>query len=267
MVTLGRLLGLVACLLGLAGTAIGLAGIYGVWWTGSRLDDANHQVVARLDQGVGRVQEQIPLVQIRVEQARITTADMTEAVKAWTSQQALERLVQRVDLSKRTEKLTGQFQIVDLRLEAAGTTLGDVRGLVVLGQSLGLKLDPATLDRLIEQIDTLRGKMQVAERSLDDIRRLAQTVDEDAIRDRRARILEWLGRVLVTLVDVEARLNTFGTILEGYRSDLERLRGNVSRSIRYGEWIGTALLAWGSAGQLCLMRWGWTCLRRRTHPA
>src|SRR5262245_24245337 len=93
-----RLVGLLALALGLVGVTACAAGAYGVWKVQSRLNRANEKVFAAVDHGFAAAQERVPTVQERVKQAKITTDDLSDALRDWTKREARERVTAKLEI-------------------------------------------------------------------------------------------------------------------------------------------------------------------------
>src|SRR5262245_65913206 len=78
-----RLAGILALSFGLVGVTGCAAGAYCVWLVWSRLDRANGKFFDAIDRGLGAVQDRVPVVQQRVQDAKFTTAAVTDAVRGW----------------------------------------------------------------------------------------------------------------------------------------------------------------------------------------
>src|SRR5262245_21880213 len=110
-----RVVGLLALALGLVGVVACGAGAYGVWRVQSRLNRANDKVFDAVDRGLATVQERIPVAQERVRQAKLTTDDITAALRGWATKKAQERVVAKLEIDSRAAQLAGHLQAVDLR--------------------------------------------------------------------------------------------------------------------------------------------------------
>src|SRR5438105_794586 len=115
---MNRVAGILAVVLGVLGVAGCAAGAYCVWLVASRLDRANDTVFEAIDRGLGAVQDRVPVVQQRVRDSKVTTAEITEAVRGWAGKKVQDRVVSELEIERRVEKLSGQLQAADLRLEA-----------------------------------------------------------------------------------------------------------------------------------------------------
>ena len=90
----------VAAILALAFGVVGVggcaAGAYGVWRVASRLDRANDKLFDTVDRSLEGIQNRVPDVQKRVKGAKVTTAEISAAIRAW----AAKKLTQKNSLNR-----------------------------------------------------------------------------------------------------------------------------------------------------------------------
>jgi hypothetical protein len=257
-----RVVGFVALAFGIVGLAGCAAGAYGVWLAWSRLDRVNDRVFDAIDRGLGVVQDRVPVVRQRVRDAKVTTAEITEAVRTRTAKKVQDHVVTQLEVERRIETLSGRLQAADLRLDASTDAVLDVRELIELGESLGAAVNPASSDELLELLASLRGTVQEAERAVEEIRRFVAPGPEESFGDRSARVAKTLARILLTLSDVDRRLDDFAARLSEVRTGARRSQARTSRYILWGSVVCYGLLTWVAAGQAALSRCGWRRRRR-----
>jgi chromosome segregation ATPase len=260
-----RVIGLFALVLGLVGVIVCGAGAYGVWQVQSRLNRANDKVFDGVDRGLESVQERIPAVRQRVQQAKITTDEVHAALRVWTTKQVQnqvrERIVAKLEIDTRAEQLAGHLHAVDLRLDASTMAVRDVRRLLELSQSLGADVDPASTDDVLELLTQLRGSLKEAEQTVDEVRRFTSP-DSESPEDRLARVVKLLARVVATFADVESRLDRCAARLSELRENARQLHEKTTLRIWQGSLVCYGLLAWMAAAQAALGRWGFSrCFR------
>src|SRR5579864_5224185 len=122
-----RVAAVLALVLGSAGMAGCLAGAYGVWQVQARLDRANDKIFDLADRSLEVVQDRIPIVQQRVTESKVTTAEVTEAIREWGAKKAQDRIVAKLQIENRAEKLSEHLRTADLRLEASTEAVRDIR--------------------------------------------------------------------------------------------------------------------------------------------
>jgi uncharacterized phage infection (PIP) family protein YhgE len=253
-----RVVAVLALVLGIAGMAGCLAGAYGVWLVQSRLERANDKVFDAVDRSVKIVQDQIPLVQHKVKDAKITTGDVSEAFREWGAKKAKDRIVSRLQIESRAEKLSGQLKTVDHKLESSKDAVRGVRQMLEISQDLGARVDPTSMDTVQERLESLQESLQKAERAVDTVRKFAE---DDPVEDRLTQVAKLLARVLLTLNDVDQRLDDFAAKLSEIRMQAQQAHATTSHYIMLGAVACYALLAWIGGGQAALIWWGWSCFR------
>ncbi len=262
-----RIAGLVALAMGLAGVVACGAGAYGVWRVQTRLDRANDKVFDGVDRGLSAAQNRIPVARERVRQAKITTDEVAEALRGWTTKQAQERVAAKLEIDSRAEKLAGHLHAVDLRLDASEMAVRDVRQLLELGQNLGADVDPASTDDVLELLAQVQGTLRETEQTVAEVRKFTDP-NRESVEDRLARVVKLLARVVATFADIESRLDRCAARLAELRADAQRLHEKTSTRIWQGALGCYGLLAWMAAGQAALARWGWyRCFQGRTSTA
>jgi len=243
--------------LGVIGVAVCAAGAYGVWLMGSRLDRANDKVFDAVDRGLGVVEDRVPVVRQRVKDSKVTTSEITDAVRGWAGKAAQDRIASQLEIESRAEKLSGHLRAADLRLEASADAVRDVRQMLELGQSLGARVDPTSTDAVLEMLAAVRGTVQQAERAVDGVRGLASPGGGESVEDRLSRVATVSARVLLTLSEVDRRLDDLAARLSEIRAAARQLQATTSHDIVLASAVCYGLLAWGAAGQAALCGWGW----------
>jgi hypothetical protein len=256
----------IAAVLVLACGGVGVAacgaGGYGVWLAWSRLDRVNDAVFDAADRGLGRIEDRVPAVQQRVRDATVTTAEVAGAVRAWGAEKVRDRAVARLEIEGRVEVLSGHLRAADLRLEASAEAVGDVRRVLELGRSLGARVDPAATDGVLELLAAARDAVRQAGEAVDRVRGFTTPGPGESAADRLARVAELLARVLLTLGEVDRRLDAVAARLSEARTDARELQGRTGRYLAWGAAVCYGLLAWIAAGQAALCSWGWSRCRR-----
>jgi hypothetical protein len=260
-----RAIGLVALVFGLVGVGACGAGAYGAWWMQSRLNRANDKVFDAVDRGLAAVQERIPVAKQRVQQAKLTTDEVSAALRVWAAKKAQERVVAKLEIDRRAEKLSGHLQAVDLRLDASTMAVRDVRRLLEVGQDLGASVDPTSTDDVLELLAALRNSLNEAEQTVAEVREFASP-DRASPEEQLIRLAQLLVRVLATFVEVDSRLDQCSARLAELRVEAQQRKERTSSYILRGALVCYGLLAWMATAQAALCRWGWSLLRRGRPP-
>src|SRR5262245_6706183 len=122
-----RLLGFLALVLGLVGTIACGAGIYFAWVWEPRIQAANVQVFAAVDEGLVSVRDGVGRAQERVKESQIATGEIAAYLRDWGTRQVADRAVARLEIDRRAVKLSGQLQTTDARLESLTEAIRSVR--------------------------------------------------------------------------------------------------------------------------------------------
>jgi hypothetical protein len=250
-----RMVALIAVTFGFLGVIVCLAGLYAVWRIGSRLEQANEKVFARIDQGLASTQDLVRRVQKRVQEAKITTAEIDQKLRAWTKRKAEERLVSRLEVESRAEKLSGYLQTADSWLETSTETIRGIQNVLELGNSLGASLDLAALEGVFEKLTAVRSTLQKTEQTLDQVREFAK--ERESEENRLPRLMKLLARTLLTISDVDTRLGDLVTRLSKRQADAQQTKASTSNFIFVRTIVCYVILAWMAVGQAALCLCGW----------
>jgi hypothetical protein len=250
-----RIAALLFMTLGILGVVACLLGIYGVWIAGSRLNLANDKVFAAVDRGLASGQEHIRGVQKRVQESKITTSEISAKLRDWSITQAKERLAAELEIERRTEKLSGQLQVADTWLQTSSESVRSVQQLLEVGNSLGARLDPAALEEVLEALAKAQNALQKTQVVVEEVRDFATGKEEEA--SRLARVMKLLERALLTIGQVDTRLENPIKRLAEMRTEAHELKSTVYQYILWTTVGCCLLLCWIAAGQAALLWCGW----------
>jgi DNA repair ATPase RecN len=260
-----RVVGLLALAFGFLGVVACMAGVYAVWSVGSRLERANNKTFAMIDKGLESSKVRVGGVQMRVEEAKITTTEIGRTLRDWSTGKAKERLVSQRDIESRAEKLAGRLQTADSWFETSAESIRSVQQFLDLGNSIGVPLDPASLEEMLETLTSLRSTLQQTERTVDGIREFAANKEGESEENRLSRVTKLLGRILVTIGDIDTCLEETETRLSELQADARQMKDRISDYILLTTIGGYLVLALIAAGQSALCLCGWkNCCRRRS---
>jgi chromosome segregation ATPase len=256
-----RVLGLLTLAFGFLGVVSCVAGVYAVWSLGSRLERANDKLFAMIDKGLAVSQDRIREVETRIKESKITTDEFGQRLRDWSTSRAKEGLVSRLEIESRAEKLVGRLQTAESWLETSTESIRSVQRVMELCNSIGVPMDPASLEEVLENITSLRSRLQQTERTVDGIRAITADKEGESEETRLSRVTTLLGRILVTIGDMDTRLEESVTRLSELQTDARQLKATTSAYILVATVGCYVLLAWIGAGQAALCRWGWTKCR------
>jgi hypothetical protein len=250
-----KVLALLALMFGLLGVLACVAGIYAVWRLKSRLDHANEKVFTALDKGLTHARDRVCAVQKRVQDSKITTSEIVEVLRDWTTRKLQERLTAQAALESRVEKLDGYLQTADAWLETASESIRGAGQVLELSQSLGAPVDPALLVALFEKLTWLRTTIQQTEQTVKQIREFTAVKEDE--ENRLARLTKLLGRTLVTVGEMDTRLEEAATRLAQMRDSEQQLQARTGKYLLLASIACCLLLVWIAAGQVALCLAGW----------
>jgi chromosome segregation ATPase len=235
-----------------------MEGIYAARSLGSRLERANDKVFALIDKGLASAQNRVGSVQERVKESRITSTEIGQSLRDWGTRKAKENILSRVEIESRVEKLAGHLQTADSWLETSAESIRSVQQVLELGSSLGAPLGPASLEEVLENIKSLRSTLQQTERAVDGIRAFMANKEGESEQNRLSRVTKLLGRILVTIGEIDTRLQEAVMQLSKLQTDARQLKATTSAYILVATIGCYAMLAWMAAGQAALSLWGRT---------
>jgi chromosome segregation ATPase len=260
-----RLAGIGLVVLGLVGIAVCLAGVAGVWVVGSRLQQVNSQVFGQADQWIVQLDR-------RVAQARAAAGETQKLIDQF--QQALRDSAK--DLIAQRLTAIPEIDNLERRLAAA---LERADGLVQVSaasaeliEQLLATADAAAADRHRERSvsselmagirSTSESLAQASERLADVQRRLAEIRRTRDVDVNLTQITKLLLGVVSKLDAVQAQIAAFRLRLDETRQRLGHLQDRIRTWVVAGQCLVLLLIAWGGAGQYCLLVYGWQILRR-----
>jgi hypothetical protein len=261
---LKRIGALLALAFGFLGVIACMGGIYAVWVLASRLEQANDKVFATVDKGLASAQEWARRVQKRVQESRITTAEIDQKFRDWSVKKGRDRLVSQLEIESRAEKLAGHLQTADSWLETAAESIRGAEHVLEVGNSLGASVDPASLEDMLAKLEEIRSRLQQTERSVDRIREFAAGKEDESEASRLARITKLLGRTLLTITEIDTRLEDSIARLAELRTDAQHTQARTGHYILLATIACCLLLAWIAAGQAALCVFGWRSSCRRS---
>jgi DNA repair ATPase RecN len=262
-----RVVWLLALAFGFLGVALCMVGLYAVWALGSWLERTNDKVFAMIDKGLASAQDGVRRVKERVKESRITSTEIGKSLQDWGTMRAKEGLESRREINSRAEKLAGHLQTADSWLETSAESIRAVQQVQELGNSIGAPLDPASIEKVLKNITSLRSRLQQTERTVDGIREFTANKEGESEENRLARVTKLLGRILATIGEIDTRLDESEKQLSELQTDARQLKATTSSYILVTTIGCYVLLAWIAAGQAALCLWGWANYRQSRSSA
>jgi len=210
-----------------------------------------------VDKGLASAEDRIEAARTRAKDSRITSSEISDKLRNWASVETKERLTSRLEIEGRAERLTGQLATVDLWLETSSESIRGVQRALEPGHLVGIKVDPESLDEVLEKVASVRGVLQQTVQTVDVIRDFTADKMTEAEDSRLLRVTKLVARLLVTIGEIDARLHEFLTRLAELRSDAQLLKAKTNNYILLATMGCYSILAWIGAGQAALCRGGW----------
>jgi hypothetical protein len=254
---------LLALTLGSVGLLACMVGIFGVWLIKSRLDQANETVTVGLDKGLTSIQDRVRDAQRRIQDSKITASTMSQQLRDWSVEKAKERIVTQLDIEAQTNKLAGQLQSADALLKSSTELFQGGREILVIANQLGASVDPVFLDSALAKLDDARSKLQEVEGSVSEVSQLAAVRDDKSEQTRLNRTLKLVTRTLVTIGEIDTRLDQTVTGLSELQTEAQLLSARISNFILFVAVVACLLLLWVAAGQAALC----VVMRRRWYQS
>ena len=251
-----RAAALLALLFGSLGVVVCAAGIYGVWLFGARLHQANENVFATVDKGLASAEERIAAARNRAKESRITSGEIGDKLRNWSATETKERLASRLEIEARAEKLAGQLETVDLWLETSTESIRGVQRALELAHLAGAQVEPESLNDVLEKVVSLRKTLQQTARTVDVIREFTADKRGGPDENRLLRVTKVVARLLVTIGDLDTRLDEFLARLSKLRTDAQELKAKTSSYILLATIGCYFILGWIGSGQAALCRCG-----------
>jgi hypothetical protein len=260
-----RVVALLALAAGFLGVVACLAGVYPVWLVGSRLNQTNERVFVTLDKVLAAAQDRVRGVQKRLRESKIRTGEIAQNLRDWSTSKAKERLVPAVEIERRVEKLAGHFQTADQWLETSTESIRGIQHVLELGASIGAPVDPILLEKVLEELTSIRARLQETERSINAVHEFAANRVGESDENRLPRVLKLLGSTELMAGAIDTRLEDSVTRLSQIQADAQQLKARRSNYILLMTIGGYLVLAWIAAGQAALCLCGWkNCCRSRS---
>ncbi len=259
-----RLSGLFLVGLGAIGILVCLAGIAGVWIAASRLQQVNSRVFRQVDQLIVQVDK-------RAAQARDAvggTRNLVDALKQTLQESATELLAERVAslpeidnlerrLASAMERTNGLVEVSASTAELIEQLLATI-GAIAPERSVDLKVS----SELMATIRATRESLANAFERLADVqRRLAEVRQKRDVDVNLSEITKLSLGIVAKLDVVQEQIVTFRSRLDETKSRLAQFQDRMRNWILAGQSLILLLMAWGGAGQYCLLLQGWRLLR------
>ena len=258
-----QIFAIVALSVGCLGIVVCLAGMVSAWSLSSQLHRTTDDIFATLDGTLETIHDRSVQAHKHIRASKITTDEIATTLKDWTKRKMGRQVAQRLDIDEKTAHLASALQQADHALTVSESAVKLVRQTLLLLNSTGAPTDPATVDRLIEELSSLHSRLDEATRIVADIHdRTSEEIDKKTLKQRLGQAAQLAARVAVTLGAIDSRLEEFTNRLAKTRERIQELQAEISRNIWYAAIIAELLIVWMAAGQvaiclLALLQVGW----------
>jgi hypothetical protein len=257
------LVNVVAICAGGVGLAICIAAMIVRWIIRGRLDGVTESAFNKMDQAIDVVSQRVGQTRDRVAEAKITTAEIEQALRDWTKREAGQRLALRLDAAKKSERLATVLQQADQLLEVAESSAGLVQGVLSIRVSTSESSDENAIDPLIEEIASWRTTLGTAKETVASIQsRLVDMSDGKSPGERIGQAVQLTVRVVATLSSISSRIERFADRVMSAQVRLQELRKRTHRWILIVSSGLTLVILLMATGQIALCRLAW--LRRHS---
>ena len=263
----GSLLAVFAMTCGCIGLVACAVSVFGVWRIKTTLDRVSEQGFAQVDDSLANVRDRVVDTEQRVRAAKVAVEDVEQSLKNWTKREATDRIATRLDVEHKAERLAAGLQQVDRGLEISQSSLQVVRQALELGASSGAPLDTGPIERLLEELESLRAELTDAAETVERIcARTAEAGEEKLFEidmDQAARLVL---RAMATVSSVDSRLGGFANRIVEVQTRVIEANSRSRRWLRIATILIVLLILWMAAGQYALCLYGWRRLRGRELP-
>ena len=246
--------------LGSLGIVVCIVSIVLTWFAGNRLGRATDSLFGSAERALIAVQQRVVHAHERVAAATEAATDIERALLGWIKQEAVERQVFQLDVKEKTERLASRLQQADLWLEVAETSLGLVREALASGTVASPAPQSELLDRLIEDLASLRAQLTEATEIVDRIHERLTGPISESLAARIEESIPFTRRVATLLNSVSSRVSKVEQRLSDTHSQMRELGARAQQWILVAEIAVTLFLLWMAAGQIAICWVAWNCL-------
>ena len=204
------------------------------------------------------VRDRVLRTQERVQDSKITAETIEQSLRSRTTKEARERLASRLEVEERAEDLTSVLLQADQLLELSASSVEIVQQALSIRNSAGAAVGTDSVDRLLEEIASLRGQLAEATESVERVREHVDEASEGQSSEERIdHAIELALRVVATLSSIDLRLANFEYRLSETQGEAHLWETDTLRWILIAN-IGISLvIAWMAVGQIsvCILVW------------
>ncbi len=260
MRTVKRLAGIGLGVLGLLGVVACLAGAVGVWLLGSRLQQVNSQVFGKVDQLVVQLDRRAAQTRDATVETRKLVEHFQQTLRDSAKDFIAERVTARPEIDNLERRLTAALERADGLVQvsvASAELIEQLLATVDAGAPEGHADRQASSDLMAAIRSTSESLVDASERLADVQRRLAEMRRNQGVDVNLTQITKLLLGIVSKLDAVQQQIAVFRVRLDETRQRLGHLQRRIRSWVFAGQSLILLLIAWGGAGQYCLLVRGW----------
>lgn len=265
MRTVKRLAGIGLVVLGLVGVAVCIAGAVGVWFLGSHLEQVNSQVFGRVDQLVVLLDRRAAQTRDVAGETRKLVVEFQQTLRDSAKDFIAERVTAMPEIDNLERRLASALERADglVQVSVASAELVEQLLATVDAAAAESHVDGSVPTDLMAAIrSTSESLADASERLADVQRRLAEMRRNQDVDVNLTQITKLLFGIVSKLDAVQEQIAAFRVRLDETRQRLGHLQRRIRAWVFAGQGLILLLIAWGGAGQYCLLVHGWQILRR-----
>ncbi len=257
-----RLLLYTVSALGLFGFIACMVAIIGLWIVSARLRSATEVVFAKIDGSLVAIQAQAERARDRVKESAISAESIAGSLREWTVREAGERIVLKVNVPEKTDRLLSVLQRADSLLELSWSSAEAVQQALITLSAIEVQIDTELVDVVIDEISALRSQLADVTSFVEKLRDETAVIGEnEPPRERIEPMVQLALRAIATLSSIDSRLINFKTRLSATQKHLQALSAKTIGWIWIVSIAVTTLIIWMAAGQVSLFYLAWNGLR------
>jgi len=269
--SLGRgLSGLILVALGAIGMAVCLAGIAGLWIGASHLQQINSRLFRQVDQLIIQVDRRAAQARDAVDGTRKIVDTLKQAVRESAAELMAGRVTSLPEIDNIERRLASAMERTHELVEVSASTAELIEELLATIDAIASERN-ANLhgcSDLMATIRSTRESLANASERLADVQRSLAEIRRKRVAGVNLSEITKLSLGMVAKLDaVQSQIATFGSRLDEIKSRSAQLRDTIRGWILAGQRLVLLLIAWGSAGQICLLLQGRRLLPPLAAPA
>jgi hypothetical protein len=254
------LFGIGGITLGSIGVLTCIAAIALLWVVSVRIERRAEGLFEKMDGSLAVIRRRVLGLHQRVAEAAITAGELEKSLRAWTRESATAQLAARIEDSERVRRLASTLEETEHWLEISESSLKVIQEIVALRNEAASATDSDSVDRLLEEVATLRTQFAEITKFVANIHEsITKTGDDKTLADRLRQIERLAVLIVAKVTSVSEHLDRLADRLSEAQVRVQELKSETRSWFLIGTTGVSLLLAWMSAGQvaLCVLAWNW----------